>query len=33
MIYNYYEVYEAEYLAEQEWLLFEADMATDPYAE
>ena len=36
MVYDYYEVYEAQYLAEQEaleWLLFEADMATDPYAE
>ena len=32
---EYWEVHEAEFLAEQEaleWLLFEADMATDPYA-
>lgn len=31
---EYWEVHEAEWLAAQEameWLLFEADMATDPY--
>jgi hypothetical protein len=31
---DYWEVHEAEWLAAQEcmeWLLFEADMATDPY--
>lgn len=31
---EYWEVHEAQFLAEQEladWLLFEADMATDPY--
>lgn len=36
MTLEYWEVHEAEFLAEQEaleWLLFEADMATDPYAE
>lgn len=36
MTVEYWEVHEAEFLAEQEvleWLLFEADMATDPYAE
>ena len=33
---DYWEAHEAEWLAEQdamEWLLFEADMATDPYRE
>ena len=36
MTVEYWEVHETEFLAEQEaleWLLFEADMATDPYVE
>jgi len=34
MVYNYYEVYEAEWLAEQEaleWLAHEADMEDHPF--
>lgn len=30
---EYYEVHEAEWLAAQEWMAYEADMATAPHGE